>query len=203
MNSTKMIQLLLGAAICSVVTLTTFAQSQVITRPSINDGSNGSRAPLPVNRPSEYDRVSMNRGVDTILVARHIGGPSPAQFAAAHAPVAPGMPVVAAVASLDASQVGTQLRANPTASRDQIREINARVALSDQVMNTNRGNMSVLTATEQTQLNSANSDMKDTNKTLQKSIKAANTTTGAQLATDYEAYAAAVARMDVIVLAQR
>ncbi len=60
------------ALISSALTLSAFA--------SVRDGSNGSRAPLPAQRPNDFVRVtqySTDRSSPTksVLLATHIGGP--------------------------------------------------------------------------------------------------------------------------------
>lgn len=217
------LHLLVGAALSSFVSLSSFAQSVVLTPPPIQNGSSNSRAPLPAQRSFEFTRVTKTAPwtTDTVYSANHIGGLTSAQFAAAQTPASAGAvmiastapvvapvvvtPAVAAGRSLDATQMGSQIRSDATASRDQLRDIEARVVVSTQSMAETRGTMAALTAEDQKQFNSANTDVQEKAQTLRNSIQVARNTetSGEQVATDFEAYAAAVARVDRIALAQR
>lgn len=211
--------LLAGAAIVSAVSLTTFGQSV-----PVQDGSNASRAPFPEYRPSEYTAVTVQNadgsGSHTKLVANHIGA-SDSNQAVAVTPSAPlpqtyvappsaGEPVLTptgrslgvAGASLDALQIGSQIRSNATATREQLLDIEARVAANEQSMTTTRDTIPVLSAEAQEQFKMANSDVKAKEQALRQSISAARNATAEQVAADYEAYAAAVDQVDALTAAK-
>jgi hypothetical protein len=211
--------------LASAVLASSMSLSAQVAHPPVQDGSVSSRAPLPANRPYEYVRVKTADGsqpAQSALIATHIDAPTPDQPVAVGEPVAPaaqdtvvtttttetvltptGRPDLSAGASLDANQIGSEIRSGATAAQERLRDIEARVKASGETMATTRSTMTTLTADNQTQFDSANNAVKATEKALQKSIKAARNSTGEQVATDYEAYAAAVARVEVIASAQR
>jgi hypothetical protein len=82
------------AVVSSVASFSAFAQA-----PAVQDGSNGSRAPLPSNRPADFVRIIKyttdgSAPSKTVLIATHIGGPTPNQLVAVVAPAAPVARVV-------------------------------------------------------------------------------------------------------------
>lgn len=193
---TKM-NLLTAALLAGLTSLSVSAQ---VMAPPVRDGSNASRAPLPSNRPSEYVPV----GTDGItakspLVAVHIGNDAPRQAIVATTPVA-RLPVVVATVdagpSLEAAAVGSQLRSETTASQSQLTDIEARVKASTETMAATRSSLPAMNAANTAQIKAAGDEVKDTELALRKSIQAARTTSTDKVASDYEAYAAAVARMD-------
>ncbi|MDO8541533.1 MAG: hypothetical protein Q7S40_13925 [Opitutaceae bacterium] len=209
------LNLLAGAAILSAVSLTSLAQT-----PAIPDGSNGSRAPLPANRPSDYSAATTQNADSSALVANHIGAPESNQ-AFAITPVAPlpesyattapaaepvlsptGRSVAIAGESLGAANLSSQIRSNATASQDQLRDVEARVAVSEQSMATTRSAMPTLSTEGQEKFDAANSEVKAKGQSLRRSIKAARNTSSEQVAADFEAYAAAVTRVDALASGQ-
>lgn len=207
---TKM-NLLTAALLASIASLSVNAQVQA---PPVRDGSNASRAPLPSHRPSEYVNV-VTDGITakSTVVAVHIGNDAPRQGIVATAPVQTTpvtttttvtesvvTPIIVATVdagpSLNAAQVGTQLRSETTASQSQLSDIEARVKASSETMAATRSTLPAMNAANTAQIKAAGDDVKDTENALRKSIKAARTTSTDQVASDYEAYAAAVARMD-------
>lgn len=208
---TKM-NLLTAALLASIASLSVSAQVQA---PPVRDGSNASRAPLPSQRPSEYVNVTRdNTTGKTAIIANHIGSDTQQQTFVATTPVprteivattttvteSVVTPVIVATVdagpSLNAAQVGTQLRSETTASQSQLTDIEARVQASSDTMAATRSTLPAMNAANTAQIKVAGDDVKATERALRKSIKAARTTSTDQVASDYEAYAAAVARMD-------
>lgn len=77
---------LAGAALCSVMTLSAFAQYV-----PVRDGSNSSRAPFLANRPNDCVRVikytpDSARPVQSVVIATHLGGPVSNQLIAVNSP---------------------------------------------------------------------------------------------------------------------
>jgi hypothetical protein len=204
---------LAAAIIAGLVSLSSSAQTLV------NDGSNGSRTPLPSNQPDQFVsivRVSPDSDVapKPALVADRIGGPAeheqivvaPSARESERLRLAAPVATVANAAaspSLEASQVARELRSNATLSRVQLADLKTRVTRSRQSMATTRDTMPALSVANQSQFNVANADVKRKARTLRDSMKAGRNQSSAQVATDYEAYAAAVARVDGIAFAQR
>jgi hypothetical protein len=80
---------LAAVIISSAASLSTFAQA-----PAVQNGSNWNRAPVPANRPADFVRVTKfatdgSLPTKSVLVATHIGGPTPNQLVA----VVPAAPV--------------------------------------------------------------------------------------------------------------
>ena len=193
--------LLTAALLASIATLSVSAQ--------VKDGSNSSRAPLPSQRPQEYVQVATD-GIsgNSSIVANHIGGPATTQQIAVVTPVqttttqvyavvTPAPVPASAGATLDVTHVGPQLRSDATASQEQLSDLEARVKASGESMAATRSTQPAMSATNTAALKVANNDVKDTEAALRKSIKTARSTNSEQqqLASDYEAYAAAVARV--------
>ena len=90
---------LTGAALFSIITLSAFAQHA-----PVRTGSNSSRAPLPGNRPNDFVRV-VNYTTDgsqpsrSALVASHIGGPVADQRVIVKSTDKASRPVVASVST--------------------------------------------------------------------------------------------------------
>lgn len=206
------IHFLTAALLASFASLSVSAQ---VMAPPVRDGSNASRAPLPSQRSSEYVNVIRDDTTGkTAVIANHIGSDTQQQTFVATTPV-PHTEIVAttptvtesvvtpvivttvdAGPSLNAAQVGTQLRSETTASQSQLTDIEARVKASTATMAATRSTLPAMNAANTAQMKAAGDNVKDTEIALRKSIKAARTTSTDQVASDYEAYAAAVARMD-------
>lgn len=218
----KIVTLTIGALMCVGIS-TVSGQSQkptVITPPAVKDGSNWSRAPFPAQRQNDDVKSPDGRAIDNLppnTPASNVEPPKPAPTVAILQPapsptvtatdpgVLPtGRPTVAVASTLDATQFGPTIRAGTHASRDQlIADIESRVKASETAVSSFRSSMSEMSADGRKAFNAAADDVKDKAKALRKSIKAAQKASAsewdsarAQLAADYDAYAAALARID-------
>ena len=171
----------------------------VISHPPIRNGSNAARAPLPVHRPFEYERVTDDGGIpsDAKVVANHIGSPTAEQIAANMTPSTATGPAYAttivtqtpglaptgqtsATMSLDAARVAPTIRVASFSNREQVlSDIETRIA--------------TVSAT-------AGTAAKEKERALRASIQNARSASAqewenarAKVAADYEAYAQALA----------
>lgn len=178
----------------------------VLTPPARHDGSNWSRAPLPASRPMDDLKRPDGQAIDQSLPpntpASNTEPVLPPPRVAILQPTPPinqsigigaepgllptGRTSVAVSANLDSATVAQSIRSATAANREQVlSDIESRMAASDRVVSTAHANLSA--------------DAKAKAKALKKSVKEARKdwdASNAQLAADYEAYAAAMGRVD-------
>lgn len=222
MNSQRiLVTLALGAFACAGPA--TFAQSNskptVLSPPAIKDGSNWSRAPFPSQRQFDDVKSPDGQAVDQLppnTPATNVEPPPPparvAIFQSAPSPTVvgdPGLlptgrPTIAVASTLETATFAPTIRVATHASRDQIvTDIESRVKASESAMSSMRSSASQMSADGRQAFDTAATDVKDKAKALRKSINAAKKASAsewenarAQLAADYDAYAAALARVD-------
>lgn len=209
-----------------------FAQSVsrepiVITPPAKPDGSNASRAPFAAARPFDDVRPADGQPVDIGVPpntpasnsepalpppAVAILGPRPDATATTTVVTVPadttltptGRSTVAVATSLEATRVVPSLRAATHSSREQvIADVEARLTASEKPLASLRSSASEMSATGRTQFKSSDDAVKERERALRSSIRAARNASAAEweaarsrLAADYEAYAAALASLD-------
>jgi len=198
-------------------------QPTVITPPAVKDGSNWSRAPFPaarsfddVNGPNgkAIDELGANSPVAKIeppvpparvAILQPAITPSPTNIAADPGLLPTGRSTVAAASSINAHVYAPTIRAASISTREQvIADIETRMKTSEAAMGTFRSSASQMSADGRRTFKGADDEVKDKAAALKKSIRAARKANDAawdnaraQLAADYEAYGAALARVDV------
>jgi hypothetical protein len=190
----------------------------VITMPAIQDGSNWSRAPFPAARP-QNDVTSPNGEAFDENLPPNTPSTTPAPFAPPPAEVAilqprtaPGLmptgrPGIAASASLDDARMQPVLRNASFDARDQIvDDVRVRVRQSEDTVREFRRSESQMSTSGRSQFDALNDEVKARRKALEHSTRvAANASSAdwdsarAQLASDYDAYASALASLDAAV----
>ena len=213
--------LVVGAALIAA-TPATFAQTQkrassptVITPPAVQDGSNRARAPFIAERRQDDVTPPNGQAIDQD-VPPNTPSTSPEPFAPPAATVAimqpavdpgtlpTGLPTVGAAASLDAARVGTTIQSASFETRDELVDnVRMRMRQSEDALSSFRRSRSQMSAEGRTQFDAAVDAVQAAEKNLDKSIRAASRASSAtweqaraQLAADYDAYAAALARID-------
>lgn len=176
----------------------------VITPPAIRDGSNWSRAPMPAQRQFDDVKGPDGQAIDALppntpatnsepvipppRVAIFQRAPATG-FAAEPGLMPTGRTTVAVATTMDATNVAQSIRSGTAANRDQIlNDIESRLNASEKMMKSMSGVASDVSA-----------EVKAKAKNLKKSLSNARKDWDAnynQLAADYEAYAAALARVD-------
>jgi hypothetical protein len=197
-----------GRTTVAYVSDTSYQSAQkptVMTPPAAPNGSNWSRAPAPAQRPLDDVKGPDGQAIDQLppnTPATNIEPPVPAPRIAVMQPAStPGYAVaepalvptgrntVAVAATMDATTVAQSIRSATMANRDQVlADIESRLSASDKIMTSMSSVASDL-----------NADVKAKASTLKKSISNARKDwdrNREQLAADYEAYAAALARVD-------
>ena len=209
----------IAIAVCSTAAAQQSGKPVVITPPAIKDGSNWSRAPFPAARQFDDTKPADGKAIDETGAnspVANIEPPPPAARVAIMQPATPpviagdpgllptGRTTVVVATPLEVTTFGPSIRSMTISSRDQmLADIEARVKTSDQAIASLRGTTSQMSADGRTQFNAASDEVKEKAKALKKSLTEARNATDAQweakraqLAADYEAYAAAVARID-------
>jgi hypothetical protein len=220
--STTRIILLAGAALLATAPTTTFAETQksasaptVITPPAVPDGSNRSRAPFIAARrqddatPANGQAFDQNVPPNTPSTTPDPVAPPAAAVAVLQPHVAPGLmptghPTVGAAMSLDAARVGPTIQSASFESRDEVIDnLRVRERQSNEAMAEVRRSRSEMSAEGRSQFDAAADAVSSTEKALNKSIRAAERASSAnweqaraQFASDYQAYAAALAQVD-------
>jgi hypothetical protein len=209
---------LASAGLSTAVAQTTSSRPTVLTPPAVNNGSNWSRAPLPAARQFDDVKRPDGQAVDklpspdpsindtpppppTVAIFQSKTAPG---FAAEPGLMPTGRPTTAISASIDSATVAPAIRSTMFASRDAVlRDIDARLSSSEHAMSSLRGTTSQMSAEGRQSFDAAHDEVKARAKALKKSIKTARhaseaewESARAQLAADYEAYAAALARVD-------
>lgn len=172
----------------------------VMTPPAFPDGSNWSRAPFPAQRPHDDVKGPDGQAIDNLppnTPSTNIEPEIPAPRVAIFQPVQPTATVdatllptgrVSVAMSMDATNVAQQIRAGTAASREQVlNDIEARLSASERTLTTMSSSSDL------------NAEVKARARALRKSIDHARSDWSkhqSQLAADYEAYAAALARVD-------
>lgn len=192
----------------------------VITPPAVHDGSNFSRAPFPAERAMN-DVTPPNGEAFNQEMPPNTPSTTPAPIAPPVPSVAvleprtrtePGLmptgrPTVAASASLDASQIEPQIRQTSFEARDDLVDgLRVRLRQSELAMQEFRRSEHEMSAEGRSQFKSAADDVHARQKALEKSLRAAADSSSsnwdaarAQLASDYDAYAASLQQVDVAV----
>jgi len=190
----------------------------VITPAAIPTGSNWSRAPVPAARPQNDvtppngEAFDENVPPNTPSTTPEPFSPPPAAVAIMQPRVAPGLmptgrPTVAASAALDDARMQPMIRNASFESRDQLVDsIRVRVRESEETVREFRRSESQMSASGRSQFQTLSSEEKTRRKALDRSLRAAADASSsewerarAQLASDYDAYAAALASMDAAV----
>jgi hypothetical protein len=197
----------------------------VITPPAVQNGSNWSRAPFPAERRFDDVKPADGQAIDNLppnTPATNIEPPVPeARVAVLQGPSTPAPTAVAdatllptgrvAVAtSFDAATVTPTIRTATVANRNQvIADIESRITASESAVGSMRNTASQMGTEARRQFNAASDDVKEKAKALRKSLAAAKKATDqewesakAQLASDFEAYGAALGRIDSAAVAR-
>jgi hypothetical protein len=192
----------------------------VITRPAIPSGSNWSRAPFPAARPNDDvtppngEAFDQNVPPNTPATTPDPIAPPVAQFAILQprTPVAPGLmptgrPTVGAAMALESARIDPMIRNASFENRDNIvDDVRVRMHTSEVTLAEFRQSKAEMSATGRSQFESLHDEVKARRKALEKSARAAANANSAdwdaaraQLAADYQAYAASVSRLDAAV----
>lgn len=189
----------------------------VITRPAIPDGSNFSRAPFPASRPQNDvtppngEAIDLNVPPNTPATTPEPYAPPPAAIAILQprTNVEPGLmptgrPTTGAAVALDATRVEPSIRVATFENRSEVLGgLRNRLQQTKTTLAEFRRTENEMSAEGRTQFKSAMDEVKSREKALDKSLRAAERASSsewdaarAQLVADYDAYAAAVARID-------
>lgn len=221
----RLIASLAIGALAVAVSSTAYAQSApgkpiVISPPAVKDGSNWSRAPFPAQRQFDDTKPADGKAIDETgpnSLAGNIEPPPPSARVAIMQPaISPtltgdpgllptGRTTVVVAAPLEVTTFGPSIRMMTIASRDvMLTDIDARVKNTETAMAKLRSTSNQMSAEGRQQFDAATDEVKTRANAVQKSIKDARHASDAQwdsaraqLAADYEAFAAAVARIDV------
>ena len=218
---TQRIAFLAIGALASTGLSSLFAQSAhpiVITPPAVKDGSNWSRAPFPAARqfddvkaPDSFaiDRIGANSAVANIEPLPPAARVAVAQPARTPVGVDPGLlptgrSTVAISAPFQSATYTPTIRSASMTSRDQIvPEIEVRLHASEESLAVMNGSKKEMSAEGRQAFEAAQADARQQAKALHKSLKTAKNAKDAQwesareqLAADYDAYAATLARID-------
>jgi hypothetical protein len=189
------------------------ARPIVMTPPAVKDGSNWSRAPFPAARPMDDTKSPDGQAVDRTAPNTPASNTEPPVPPAPIAILQPSIPSATAGAiavftpvstSMDSVAFVPTIHASTYTAREQlISDIEQRVANSDAGLASYRATINQMSTDGRRAFDSAADNVKDTAKALQKSIKNARKAkdsnweaSRAELASAYEAYAAALARVD-------
>lgn len=191
----------------------------VLQPPAVQNGSNWSRAPFPAQRTFDDVKGPDGQAVDNLppnTPATNIEPPTPPpQIAILQRTPAPtgvtdpglmptGRPTIAVASTLEATTFAPTVRMATHASRDQIvADVETRMKASESALASMRSSASAMSAEGRRAFDAAADDAKARAAALRKSIDAARRASAsewenarAQLAADYDAYAAALARVD-------
>lgn len=189
----------------------------VIQPATVPDGSNASRAPFPAQR--RFDDI---KGPDARAVDKELPPNTPATEPAM--PPAPtvaifqrgpigdpalsmtGRPSVGVAAGLAAPTMTASIRNQAAGDRQQmLKDVETRIEASESTLKTWRGTQRELSADSRDQFKAVGEEVETKAKAVRKSLAAARRandqnweTARAQLAADYEAYAAAAGRFDAV-----
>ncbi len=221
---TRLLASLAGAMLATAGLSNASAQTSsgkpiVITPPVVHDGSNSSRAPFPAQRQADDVTAPDGKAIDETGANSRVANIEPAAPAVRVAVLQPATPpafagepgllptgrsTVAIAGSLDAATFTPTIRSMMYESREQtLADIDARIKNSEKAMSALRGTTHQMSAEARQQFNAADDEVKAKARALRKNLKDARKansaqweTTREQLAADYEAYAAAAARVD-------
>lgn len=192
----------------------------VISAPAIQNGSSASRAPFLAQRTFDDAQRPNGQPIDLDVPPNTpatdpepdplpeprvaIFQPSPAPAIADPGLLPTGRTTVSVATALDSHTVLPTIRAGMFESREQlIADIDNRLNNADRALASIRASRAQMSATGRDQFKAAEDDVKAREKALRKSLRAARNASAAewetarnQLAADYEAYAAALARVD-------
>lgn len=221
MNYSKTCVALLAVAGASL----SFAQStNTISPPPRADGSVMSRAPFPQSRNDVKapDGQALDASAPAATVPQEplpapavtVMGPAPSATTTAvvvtpaaspDAALSPtGRTTVSAASSLESTRIAPSIRAATFASREStVADIDARLTASEKSLAAMRSSSAEMSASGKTQFKTADDVVKEREKTLRSSIRAARNASESEwdsarskLAADYEAYASALASAD-------
>jgi hypothetical protein len=203
-----------------------FAQStNTISPPPKPDGSVGSRAPFPQSRNDvkSPDGSAIDASAPAATVpaeplpapAVTVMGPTPSTTTTAVVVTPPaattdaalsptGRTMISAAASLESTRISPSIRAATFTSREStVADIDARLTASEKSLAALRSSSSEMSASGKTQFKTADDVVKEREKALRSSIRAARNASETEwdsarskLAADYEAYASALASVD-------
>ena len=197
----------------------------VITPPAVKDGTaEATRAPFPSSRQFDNDKGPNPKALENapdstpateprvapptdVRVKREMPAPNDTKVTLP-APADPGsLPTgrtTAAVATTIDPKLGRSIRDTTVATRDQLMtDIESRITASENAVSAINKTTREMSAAGREQFRAASDDVKEKAKALKKSMQAARKASGpewesarTQLAADYDAYVAALARID-------
>jgi hypothetical protein len=216
---TRLLASLAIGALTAAGLSTTSAQSNVgkpivISPPAVQNGSNWSRAPFPAQRQFDDTKGPDGKAIDETgpnSPAANIEPPAPSARVAIAQPAASatdpallptGRSTVVLATPLEVTTFAPSIRTMTISSRDQmLNDIESRVKSSEHAVASLRSGQ--MGAQGRQQFDAVADDVKAKAKALRNTIKDARKATDAkwdsvrtQLAADYEAYAAAIGRID-------
>ncbi len=217
----RLVHVLLGAlalgGISSALAANATRAPIILTPPAIPDGSNASRAPFPAKRPLDdvkpMDGQSIDPDVPPNTPATDIPAPPPPRVAVLQRPASTeptllptGRVNTTAAAAADGARIVPGLRVMAFESRDtMLAEVDARVDATGAQINANRDIMRDLSAEPRERFKDAATVVEERERALRHSIKEARKADAAgweaaraQLANDYDAFAAAAANFDQV-----
>ncbi|MDO8543717.1 MAG: hypothetical protein Q7S40_25020 [Opitutaceae bacterium] len=188
----------------------------MITPPAVQDGSNGSRAPLPAARPADDinppnglaidDNVPPNTRATNIERAPEarvaIMQPAPASTVTVLTPT--GRSTTGVAAALNATQLETTLSSADFSAHTQlISDIEAAMKTAEGAMRGVRATMSEMSASGRAQFKTADDEVKRAERALRDSLRDARKATQqgwdaarAKLASDFQVYSSALTAID-------
>jgi hypothetical protein len=224
-NHSRLFHVLVGALALGSISTVRAANSTrapiVLTPPAIQDGSNASRAPFPAKRQMDdvkpADGQSIDPDVPPNTPATDIPAPPPPVVAVLQRPAGEpaltptGRVTTTAAAAADVVRVAPGLRAMAFDSRDTLlADLSTRIDTTIAQVNANRDIMRDLTAGPRDQFKDAAAAVEERERALRHSIKLARKADAAgweaaraQVAADYDAFAAAAANFDQVFAALR
>lgn len=210
--------LALAPSVVSAGTTKRASDPVVIPRPAIPDGSNYSRAPFPAARLQDDVTPPNGEAVDLDLPpntpSTNIEPTPPPAVVAILTPqpgadadpgsLPTGRSVTAAAMSLDAANVDPMIRNAQYETREQLADnLRARLRQAEGAIAEFRRSQSTMSAEGRSQFKTLSSAANDREKALERSVRSALKASSAeweqaraQLASDYQAYATAVAQID-------
>ena len=196
----------------------------VVTPPAVKQGAAENPAPFPSARQFEGDKGPSDKAIskapESTPALTPPAAPSGAKARAERAETAPAITTVpppadpgslptgraqaALAASLDSATFAPTLRGASIGTRAQvIADLESRLTSAESALNSIGSTTAEMSADGQKQFKAASDEVKEKARALRKSVQAARQASDAQwesaraqLASDYEAYAAALARID-------
>lgn len=209
------------ALFLTATAVTGFAQSNqailIVPRVAFPDGSNASRAPFPAQRRFDDLHAPDGQAIDPALPPNTSAThppilPAPRVAILEHGPApraalaATGLPATSLAAALDAPRVSSAILNQPTEARGQvIADVQTRITAADGAISTFEETSNQMDLANRRELTVATDATKEREAALFKTLRAARRANAdqweaarAELAADYNAFAAAATQVDAV-----